>query len=106
MQTQIFILSEKDCNEKSDYLSGKHLERRAENSMQKLPLHIVHIIPTNMLWNEEIPESRTTKSEHFPKPIIEIERKRRRTTIHTNQLQTIPIPVVPRNPTGFPNHHR
>ncbi len=31
----------------------------------------------NLIWNEEIPESRTTKSEQFLKPIIEIEQKRR-----------------------------
>uniref|UniRef100_A0A2N9GNM6 Integrase zinc-binding domain-containing protein n=1 Tax=Fagus sylvatica TaxID=28930 RepID=A0A2N9GNM6_FAGSY len=52
----------------------------------------------NLIWNEEIPESRTTKSEHFPKPIIEIERKRRRITTGRR-------PNIFRNPSSKSNEN-
>ena len=52
----------------------------------------------NLIWNEEIPESWTTKSEHFLKPIIEIERKRRRITTGRR-------PNIFRNPSSKSNEN-
>lgn len=66
--------------------------------MEELPLHIIHVIPSNLSGNEEVPNKRTT----HPKQSIII--RSSTTTIDSDQLQGAPIPEEPRDLGGAPNH--
>ena len=94
------------CSFMSIYLSGKNLKRRTENTVQEFPLHIIQIILTHFLGNEEISNAQTTNPNQIANPIVEPKPERRRIGVNADQPQAIAVPDIPRNPTGPLDRHR
>jgi len=80
------------------------LQGRAENPMQKLPLHILHIVPRHPSRNKELPHN---GPEHPQHPIIEVHVSiRGGATVDGHHLQAVPNPEESRSFGGSPDNHK